>query len=267
MRYGPNQGEWFFVFVLMELQSTVQRFMALRLMGYVVQLCEVLLDHGNYLPQRRPERLLPPVLPVVLYNGEERWTAPLKLSELFQEVKDFKRPEFEYIVLDVNNYKPEELRPVDTVTSGVFLLEKSNDIQELQLVLDELEEIVEDPNLAYDIASLVSDLAIKLNLREEELPRFETLEEVRVSLLQRADKWTQQWMDEGIEKGIEKGVEKGRLAMAKVLKHHLQLRFGDLPAWATDRIDRADVDTLEVWAYRVLDATSLEDVLKDDEAG
>ena len=45
VRYGPKQGEWFFVFVLMELQSSVQRFMALRLMGYVVQLCEVLLNH------------------------------------------------------------------------------------------------------------------------------------------------------------------------------------------------------------------------------
>ena len=130
-----------------------------------------------------------------------------------------------------------------------------------------MEEIVEDPNLAYDIASLVSDLAIKLNLREEELPQFETLEEVRVSLLQRAEKWTQEWLEEGREEGLEKGLEKGRLAMAKVLKHHLQLRFGVLPAWATDLIDRADVDTLEAWAYRVLDATSLEDVLKDDEVG
>ena len=262
VRYGPKEGEWFFIFVLLELQSSVQRFMALRLLGYVVQLCEVLLKHGSYLPQRRPKRLLPPILPVVLYNGEEPWTAPLSLSKLFQDLEGFTLPEFEYIVLDVNDYKPEELRPVDTVTSGVFLLERSKDVQELQHVIDELEAVVEDPTLARDIASLVSDLAIKLNLSTEELPRFETLEEVRMSLLQRADKWTQQWMDEGIEKGIEKG---SRLATVKILKHQLQHRFGDLPAWAMDRIERADVDTLQSWAYRVLEATTLENALQEND--
>ena len=265
VRYGRGKDDWFYIFVLLELQSSIQRFMALRLLGYVVQLCEVLLQHGKYLPQRRPVRLLPPVLPVVLYNGEERWTAPLSLAQLFQQVEGFTPPEFQYIVLDVNHYKPEDLQPVDNVTSGVFLLERSNDVEELQHALDELEEIVEDPNLAQDIASLVSDLAIKLNLAAEELPRFKTLEEVRMSLLQRAEKWTQQWLqegrEEGLKEGLEKGLEKGRLAMAKVLKNQLRHQIGELPTWAVERIDRADVDTLEHWAYCAADATSLEEVI------
>jgi predicted transposase/invertase (TIGR01784 family) len=268
VRYGRGPGEWFYIFVLMELQSSVQRFMALRMLGYVVQLCEVLLDHGRYLPQRRPKRLLPPVLPVVLYNGEEPWTAPLSLAELFQKVEGFTPPDFQYIVLDVNNYKPEELKPVETVTSGVFLLEQSKDIEELQHVLDDLEKIVKDPNLSYDIASLVSDLAIKLNLGSEELPRFETLEEVKMSLIQRAGKWTQEWKEEGRKEGHKEGHKEGsRLATAKILKNQLQLRFGALPTWALDRIDRTDVDTLERWAYRVFDATSLEGILGEKEEG
>ncbi len=53
--------------------------------------------------------------------------------------------------------------------------------------------------------------------------------------------------------------------MAKTLKNQVRHRFGDLPDWAVDRIDRADVDTLERWAYRVLDATVLEDVFPGDE--
>ncbi len=54
--------------------------------------------------------------------------------------------------------------------------------------------------------------------------------------------------------------------MAKTLKNQAQRRFGDLPDWAVDRIDRADVDTLESWSYRVLDATDIEGVFRDDEA-
>lgn len=87
VRYGLGEGDWFYVFVLMELQSTVQRFMALRLLGYVLNLCEALLVHKKYLAARRPRRLLPPVLAVVLYNGEKPWTAPLSLAELFQPIE------------------------------------------------------------------------------------------------------------------------------------------------------------------------------------
>ncbi len=266
VRYGPGKGDWFYVFVLMELQSSVQRFMALRLLSYVLRLCEALLVDGTYLAARRPRRLLPPVLAVVLYNGEEPWTAPLSLAELFKSMEGFTPPEFRYVVLDVNRYSPEELRPVQDVTSGVFLMEQSKDVAELQAALDELEEIVDDPELAEDIALLLGDVAVKLNLREDEIPRVETLEEVRMSLLQRAEKWTQQWMAEGEVKGKAEGKAEGqRLGMAKTLKNQAQRRFGDLPGWAIERIDRADVDTLERWSYRVLDATVLDDVFQDGE--
>jgi len=259
VRHGPGKDDWFYVFVLIELQSSVQRFMALRLLGYVIQLCEALLVHGKYLVTRRPRRLLPPVLAVVLYNGEKPWTAPLSLAELFKPMEGFTPPDFRYVVLDVNRYAPEELRPVENVTSGVFLMEQSKDVEELQIVLDELEEVVDDPGLAQDIASLVSDVAIKLDLSDEEISRFKTLEEVRMSLLQRAEKWTQQWMAEGEARGR-------RLGMAKTLKNQVERRFGDLPDWAVGRIDRADVDTLERWSYLVLDATVLEDIFQEDEA-
>ncbi len=270
VRYGPGKGDWFYVFVLLELQSSVQRFMALRVLSYVLRLCEALLEHGYYLAARRPRRLLPPVLPVVLYNGEKPWTAPLSLAELFKPMAGFMPPDFRYVVLDVNRYPPEELRPVEDVTSGVFLMEQSEDVEELEIVLDELEGVVDDPGLAADIVSLMNDVALKLELDDEELPKAKTLEEVRMSLLQRAEKWTQQWMAEGEARGEARGEAKGkaegqRLGMARTLKNLVQRRFGALPDWAVDRVDRADVGTLEHWSYLVLDARVLEEVFQDDE--
>ena len=118
--------------------------------------------------------------------------------------------------------------------------------------------------------SLVNDVAIKLELSEEEIPRVRNLEEVRMSLLQRAERWTQEWKAEGRAEGMAEGMAEGeakgrRLGMAETLKNLAQRRFGDLPDWALDRIDRADVDTLERWTYRILDATALDDVFRDDE--
>ena len=91
-----------------------------------------------------------------------------------------------------------------------------------------------------------------------------------MSLLQRAEKWTQQWMAEGEARGEARGRAEGkaegqRLGMARTLKNQVQRRFGDLPDWAVDRVDRADVDALERWSYRVLDAKVLDDVFQDDE--
>ncbi len=85
-----------------------------------------------------------------------------------------------------------------------------------------------------------------------------------MSLLQRAEKWTQQWMAEGEVKGKAEGKAEGqRLGMARTLKNQVQRRFGDLPDWAADRVDRAGVDTLERWSYLVLDARVLDDVFQD----
>ena len=91
-----------------------------------------------------------------------------------------------------------------------------------------------------------------------------------MSLLQRAERWTQEWKAEGRAEGMAEGMAEGeakgrRLGMAETLKNLAQRRFGDLPDWALDRIDRADVDTLERWSYRILDATALDDVFRDDE--
>ena len=278
VRYGPGKGDWFFVFVLMELQSTVERFMALRLLTYVLQLCAALITHGTYLAALRPRRLLPPVLTVVLYNGERPWTAPLSLAELFKPMEGYTPPDFRYVVLDVNRYPAEELRPVADVTSGVFLMEQSGGVEELRTVVEELDEIVDDPALAHDLAELLGEVAAKLKVHEEEIPRFRNLEEVRMSLLERAEKWPKQWMAEGRAEGLAEGEAKGeakgetkgkaegrRLGKAETLKNLVHRRWGELPAWAVDRIDRADVDTLDSWTYRVLDATVLEDVFQDAE--
>ncbi len=70
------RGQWLYVYLLIEFQSTVDRFMALRLMVYVGLLYQRLIDEKRI----RPGGFLPPVLPIVLYNGTRRWSAPLDVA-------------------------------------------------------------------------------------------------------------------------------------------------------------------------------------------
>ena len=68
---------WLYVLVLLEFQSTVDRTMAVRILAYTALLYQDLL--------RASSDALPPVLPIVLYHGCERWTAPEAVSDILDE--------------------------------------------------------------------------------------------------------------------------------------------------------------------------------------
>jgi hypothetical protein len=71
--------------------------------------------------------------------------------------------------------------------------------------------------------------------------------------------FAERFIEKGRAQGIEQGMQRGE---ARMLTSLLQLRFGELPEAARQRIETADPDTLLRWSERVLTAESLEDVLR-----
>ena len=71
-------GEWVYLYLLIEFQSTVDPWMAVRMMTYVGLLYQDLIRRGDALKGK----MLPPVLPIVLYNGDAKWTAATDIAEL-----------------------------------------------------------------------------------------------------------------------------------------------------------------------------------------
>jgi predicted transposase/invertase (TIGR01784 family) len=59
------KGNDVYIFILLEFQSTVDRFMSLRILRYITELYE-------YLVKGYKLKTLPAVFPVMLYNGEKR---------------------------------------------------------------------------------------------------------------------------------------------------------------------------------------------------
>ncbi|MCS6843380.1 MAG: Rpn family recombination-promoting nuclease/putative transposase, partial [Caldilineales bacterium] len=64
------RGQWVYIYVLLEFQTQVEPFMAVRIVVYVGLLYQDLIRRGEVTADRR----LPPVVPIVLYSGERRWT-------------------------------------------------------------------------------------------------------------------------------------------------------------------------------------------------
>ncbi|MCX7693772.1 MAG: hypothetical protein N2055_10320, partial [Tepidimonas taiwanensis] len=66
------------------------------------------------------------------------------------------------------------------------------------------------------------------------------------------------WYDQAVEEGIEQGQHQG---LAKAVALQARLRFGELPAWAHERLAAATDAELERWLAGMLSATSLQDLL------
>jgi flagellar biosynthesis/type III secretory pathway protein FliH len=74
-------------------------------------------------------------------------------------------------------------------------------------------------------------------------------------------KGKQEGRQEGMQQGMQEGRQEGmQQAGYKILSTQLTHRFGDLPKWATEKIDNADIDTLEKWSLRLLSAKKLDEV-------
>ena len=73
-----KDDRWLYVVLLLEFQSAVDRSMAVRMLTYTGLLYQKLIADGVL----REHGGLPPVLPVVIYNGRRPWTAPADVSAL-----------------------------------------------------------------------------------------------------------------------------------------------------------------------------------------
>ncbi len=103
-----DSGEWIYVYLLLEFQSTDDPFMAVRILDY---------DGGLYRQIVRALKLkrgdkLPIVLPIVLYRGDRAWRAEEDVFDLIVsapvEIEPY-LPHLRYLLLDANAFPAHRL--------------------------------------------------------------------------------------------------------------------------------------------------------------
>ncbi len=131
-----RDDRWLYLVLLLEFQATVDPAMALRMLTYTALLYQrldadgVLRDHGA----------LPPVLPVVLYNGRRPWTASVEMADLVAVGSDRLapyQPSQRYYLLDGARVADADL-PADNLVSALIELEKTRDAARLREALQAL---------------------------------------------------------------------------------------------------------------------------------
>ncbi|MHA3025176.1 Rpn family recombination-promoting nuclease/putative transposase [Chromohalobacter israelensis] len=214
VRWGDD---WLYVYLLLEFQSSVDRFMAVRVMTYLGLLYQDLIRQEAFTPNGK----LPPVLPIVLYNGEKRWTAAQNVANLVEQVPgglERYRPDLAYLLLDEGAVisDPEWSDHMRNVAAALFRLEHNRDEQDMLEVLGTLVEWLKAPEqtgLRRAFVVWIRRVLLPNRTPGMELPEFNELQdlhEVHDMLAERIKQWPERWEEKGRQEGRQEGRKEGR---------------------------------------------------------
>ena len=207
---------WLYVLLLLEFQATVDAAMSVRMLSYTALLYERLVADGVL----RAHKSLPPVLPVVIYNGRSAWTAAVEMSDLVVsggESLSRYQPSQRYYLLDEARLSDAEL-PSKNLVSSLIGLEKTRGRSGFGERLQGLIELLrgqDDEELNRVFATWVTTvLRMPSRLRSVAQDPLARLKEAQTMLEETVQEWTREWVEqgraEGVEQGRAEGVEQGR---------------------------------------------------------
>lgn len=204
VRWGPK---WVYIYLLLEFQSQVDPYMAVRILAYVALLYQDLVRTGQLGAAGR----LPPVLPIVLYNGEPRWQAATSVVELMDDMPEALRRwqvGSHYLLLDEGTWDDSQLAPLQNLVAALFRLEGCRTPADLRGVIRLLIDWLQDASQASLRRSLTEWLRRVLlprRLPGVTLREVQDLQEVNSMLSERVKEWTRDWREEGRQQGSREG--------------------------------------------------------------
>ena len=172
-------------------------------------------------PSTAKDFKLPPVLPIVFYDGKAKWTSSLNFADRTELSDVFYKyiPKFEYELVDLNKYSRDDLVSFGNLLSLVLIVDKVREVEDLELLntlpedyLDKLKLNVPD-HLLKLMADCIQLFLIKADIQEE---KIETITE---KLYQRrfVDMFDVQFSFKEIEREIEQKVEQ-KVAINKAIE-------------------------------------------------
>ncbi|MFB3040756.1 MAG: Rpn family recombination-promoting nuclease/putative transposase [Candidatus Poribacteria bacterium] len=196
-----------YIYILIEFQSTVDDFMALRVLNYITNF------YMDYLTSNKGVKKLPAVFPIVLYNGEHQWTAPVNLKNLIEDAPSLAQfsLDFQYFLIAENQYSKEALLTIRNIVSTLFLAESHYDIDLLETELINLFEAEADKQAVSLLLNWFKQLATHGRIDSSDYRSIEqvylTQEEVKTMLVTALKKERKEI--------FEKGKTEGKMEVAK----------------------------------------------------
>jgi len=210
------RGRDLYVVILLEFKSAPARFVAVQMAGYILDFYRHLIDSEKRL------RKLPPVFPILLYNGKRRWTSPLSLAELVEghELLGEHTLHFRYFPIIENAFSRRTLLQIGNIVSTLFLAEAHYDFDLLTKRILALVERAEDKEALSLFLNWFKQLFIHGRIAESDYQTFERIykdkEEVNM-LIESIRKEKAQLRKDGWREGKREGKRDGQLQTARLM--------------------------------------------------
>jgi predicted transposase/invertase (TIGR01784 family) len=276
------------IYLLYEHQSTADPRMPFRLLRYMTRIWE------RWQAEHNDADWLPVIIPVVLYHGEERWSAPVTFHGMFrvpEAIRSALAPylvQFTYLLDSLSKVQDDQLRDrVMTASAQLVIVSlkhartRPDFLEILSAWAATFRELVRTPNGQQTldlVARYILDVSDHVSPQQFEAlagrmagPRAEEIvmtagerliEEGKRRGLQEGEKvGEKRGLQEGEKRGLQEGEKRG---FQKVLLRQLRCRFGSqVDAEIERRVSTASTEQIAVWTDRVLSATTLAEVLAD----
>ena len=199
-----------YIYILIEFQSTVEPFMALRVLNYITNF------YMDFIVNNSGVKKLPAVFPIVLYNGEDRWTAPVKLSALIDQTPPLGAfgLDFQYFLIAENEYSQEALLRIRNIVSTLFLAESHYDLEVLEVELLNLFSSEVDREAMSLFLNWFRQLAAYGRIESVDYQSLESIyrneEEVKTMLVTALEREREQFFQNGVREGKQEGLLEGK---------------------------------------------------------
>ncbi len=262
------KGNDVYIIIILEIQSTVDYFMSSRITTYMSLFIEHLIKSGKV----KPGQLLPPILPIVFYDGTKTWNAKNKLQDLFlklpSEYKELKAfiPKVEYYLIDLSTMDKNQLLPKEnSLLSQMALIEIDDDIVQNHVNYLKVAQSQKDNPRNLSIFRIWFKILMEhkgenLTLEDIIQEEYEMIKHKPVNVYKAyMERLNQQSRMEGLQEGKLEGLQEGKL---ETLLNLIKVKFGKINSEIEFKIKNSTTAELDSYLIRLLTASTIEDVLK-----
>jgi len=241
----PFKGQPLLLYLLFEHQRTVETWMVLRLLGYMVQIWQDLLKHDPNLTR------LPPIVPLVLYQGPKGWNVPVRFMDRLDMPEDLAKqlgryqPAFEHLLVDLSLERAEELRGDLIGRLGLSLLKAVAEEKQLAW-LEQAGPLFAEILRQEQAPGIVETLLRYLMAADSDLD-FETVRrameqghsrETQDQVMSIAEELMEKGRQEGRSEGVQAGALIGQIQTLQDLLNLPQSRVDELAVKSAEELQR-----------------------------
>lgn len=258
-----------FIYFLFEHKSYADRFIALQLLRYMLEIWEL------YRKQNPKSQYLPMIIPIVVYHGRPKGQATRlqDLVDLAAPTLGTYIPDFDLAFHDFSPHTDEAIKGEILLQLVLHCLQAKNlptsvhkltDIIQLLARLDEDAPSLRWIEVIFRYLSLTMDIdqGVVHNLVQEIIP---PKKEHMVMTI--AEQWKQEGRLEGKKEGHREGKREGQMeGRSAILRRLLAKRFGQdiFDIHLQERLRNATPDQLDHWAERILDARTVDEIFNEN---